>query len=166
MGLRTFKKKLQLAILAKRVWDRIEEESMKGNAKPALVGAGGMILTSVMANVFSACPELKTQWVAVALTGIGGVVTTLLLRPKERAGLKAVITGVGSAFVAGVVTQVTTLCPSLIAELPALLSAGLTTGLGLWLRSPREELAEKVVQKIGDEEATEILEETKAPKEL
>lgn len=109
-----------------------------GTLKPAVVGLGGAAITGVLGSIWAACPDLKAQLFAVLLAGVGGALTTYMLKPAQYAGLKAAATGIGTLMLGGAVAKVTAICPDLIPQLPALAMAGLTTGLGLWLKSHRE----------------------------
>ena len=138
MGLRDLRRQVALAVLAKRVADRLRKEQEMGRLKPAIVGLGGGIVTAILANIWSACPDLKAQLVAIGFAAVGGAVATYMIRPKQAAGLKATLAGIGTLILGGIVTRVTAICPDLIAQLPALAMSGVTVGIGLWLRSHRE----------------------------
>ena len=109
-----------------------------GKLKPAIVGLGGAAVSGAVASVWAACPDLKAQLVVIVIAGVGGALTTWMLKPEKAAGLKAAATGLGALILGGIVTRVTALCPDLIAQLPALVMSGVTVGLGLYLRSHRE----------------------------
>lgn len=60
-------------------------------------------------------------------------------RLKEEAKMghgKAALFGLASAIVTGVVAKVTEVCPDLIAQWPALLTAAAMAGIGVYLKSP------------------------------
>jgi hypothetical protein len=52
--------------------------------------------------------------------------------------LKVGVFGLAGAIVTGVVAEVTKACPDAVAQWPALLTAGVMAGWGLWLRSPKQ----------------------------
>lgn len=108
-----------------------------GKLKTSLFGLAGAIVTGIAGQVYSACPNLKGQVTAVLVAGIAGAVTIWMAKPEKQAGLKAMAVGIGTALATGMLTKVTSLCPELLPQLPSLVGAGFTAGLGLYLRSPK-----------------------------
>jgi hypothetical protein len=106
--------------------------------KTSLFGLGGAAVTALASQVYAACPDLKGQLTAIVVAGLMGAAALWMSKPQKWAGVKATAVGIGTAIGTGLLTKVTALCPDLLPQLPALISAGLTAGLGLWLRSPKE----------------------------
>jgi len=138
VGLRDLRRQVALAVLAKRVADRLRKEQEMGRLKVGLFGLVGAAVTGVVAQVTAACPDIRGQLVAIGVAGLVGGMALWLSRPKEHAGLKATLTGLLTAVGAAVVTKVTAICPDLIAQLPTLVMAGVVAGAGLWLKSPKD----------------------------
>jgi hypothetical protein len=46
--------------------------------------------------------------------------------------------GLAGAIITGVVAEVTKTCPTIVTMWPAMLTAGVMAGWGLWLRSPKQ----------------------------
>ena len=132
------RRKIDLLLALNRAAGALKEAAVMGKLKPAIVGLGGAAVTGAVGSVWAACPDLKAQFVVIAIAAVGGALTTWMLRPEKAAGLKAAASGIGALLLGGIVTRVTALCPDLIAQLPALVMSGLTVGLGLYLKSHRE----------------------------
>lgn len=99
----------------------------------------GLLITSLVAQLTAACPDLISSLGAILTATIGGGMTYLMRKPLTKAGGKALIFGVvGAAFAAGV-NAVTSVCGAdFVHQLPSLAMAGAWVALGLYLRSPKQ----------------------------
>lgn len=78
---------------------------------------------------------------------IGSIKAGLLLRraadrlkeAQVKGGFTTAIFGVVAAVATGVVAKVSETCPTLIPNLWPIATAGVLAGVGLWMRSPKEE---------------------------
>ena len=139
MGLGDLKRKFDFALACKRAWAFVESEGKMGKAKPAIIGILGGVFTAILSAVFTSCPDLKAAWPSIATAVLGGFVTTYLFKPRKNPGFKAFLVGAGGCLVSLVVVQVSTICPDLITQLPAICMSGATVGIGLYVKSHRQQ---------------------------
>ncbi len=115
--------------------------------KVAAFSIVGLLVTSIVAQVTAACPDLISSLGAIATAAIGGGAAYLMRKPLTKAGGKALILGVVSAAFAAGVNAVTSVCGAdIIHQLPSLAMAGAWVALGLYLRSPQQPPATPPVQ--------------------
>lgn len=138
MGLGDLAKKIRLALALNGAFEALQKGWRMGKFKPVLVGVVGAAVAGVVSELAKVCPDLKAQILAIVLAGVAGAATTYMLKPKQYAGLKATVTGLGTIALGAAVAKLDAVCPGIIAQLPALAVAGVTAGLGLWLKSHRE----------------------------
>ena len=106
-----------------------------GKLKAVIFGVAGAVITSVVAQLSGACPDLLSQMPALITASIGAAAAYLM--PKA-GGAKATLAGVAGALFAGTMQQLTAICgASFVEQLPALIAAGVWLGLGAYFTAHR-----------------------------
>lgn len=139
MGLGSLIGDIRRALTVKSAWDRLKEASKMGHGKTAVFALLSAVSTAVVAQFSGACPALLTDLPAIATAVVGGVITYLMRKPVQSPGVKALLTGAFGAAVAGGMQALSQACGAdFVHQIPALATAGLWVGLGLYLRAPHE----------------------------
>jgi hypothetical protein len=129
-------------LLLRQVRNRLREASKMGKlgtVKTLAFGLVAAIVTGAVAQITGACPDIISSIPAIAMAGVGSVVTYLMRKPLTSPGTKALLTGAGSVALAAFVQQIDAVCGAgFVGKIPALLTAGLWVSLGLWLKAPHE----------------------------
>jgi hypothetical protein len=126
--------KARKALLAWKVWRRLEEEKVKGKLLTALVGLGGAILTAVVAKYTTQCPSLLSNVGAILTSGIGGGWAYYRARTNTT---ESALLGFGAAGVSAMGAHITMLCGSDFWTIaPTITTAGVCVGVLAWLRPP------------------------------
>jgi len=62
-----------------------------------------------------------------------------LKEASVKGNVRVALLSLGAAIVTGVVAQITMTCPDLLPKLPTILMAGVLAGVGVWMKSPKDE---------------------------
>lgn len=79
--------KIKLALLASRLYDRLEKEFKMGHGKAVVVGLGGALLTGLAAKVAVDCPcflDVLKAWPAYLTAGAVAAVSLYMKSPLAK----------------------------------------------------------------------------------
>lgn len=130
--------KVAFALRLNKALGRLEEAKKMGKLQTALYGLVTMVVTGVMQQFTAACPGIVGQASSILVAGLIAGAALWAARPRESAGAKALVVGLSSALISGVLMKLDATCPGIVQQLPSILTAGAMAGLALWLRSPKE----------------------------